>query len=227
MELWTGFTLGLLGSFHCIGMCGPIALSIPGDDQHFSSVITKGMVYNLGRVFTYSFLGYFLGVLGMGASIAGYQHLLSIVLGVLIIVFSIFPKFANSHYFQKTYSKISSRLSSLIGGLYREHTLSSRFFIGALNGLLPCGFVVVGLAAALITTSAVHSMAYMGLFGLGTIPVMLLLNVAPTFISPGIRAKLRPLSSWFAVFVGVLLIIRGFLSGEMAGSHQMGMILGF
>ncbi|MDX1641349.1 MAG: sulfite exporter TauE/SafE family protein, partial [Balneolaceae bacterium] len=71
MELWTGFTLGLLGSFHCIGMCGPIALAIPGHNSSAGASFLRGTLYNSGRIITYALIGSVFGILGMGATITG------------------------------------------------------------------------------------------------------------------------------------------------------------
>lgn len=219
MELWTGFTLGLLGSFHCIGMCGPIALSIPGENRSKSSMFFRGILYNSGRIFTYAFLGFGLGILGMGATIAGYQNLLSISLGALIILFALFPHIKFPEKFGKPYERFQKMISSTIATLFKNKSASSPFLIGLLNGFLPCGFVVTALAVALVTDTALHSSIYMALFGLGTLPVMLMMNMAPGFISPKWRSKLRPFSTYFAVIIGLLLIWRGVMVGNGMIGH--------
>lgn len=217
MELWTGFTLGLLGSFHCIGMCGPIALAIPGENRSTGSMFFKGLLYNFGRILTYAFIGFVFGILGLGATIAGYQNILSIVLGSLIIVFALFPHLKLPGQAKAFYADFSGRLTKHISTLYKSNSRFSSFFIGLLNGFLPCGFVVTALAAALITSTTFHSALYMALFGLGTLPVMLLMNMAPGFISPKLRSRLRPFSAYFAIIIGLLLIWRGY--SMISGGH--------
>lgn len=219
MELWTGFTLGLLGSFHCIGMCGPIALSIPGENRSPGAMLLRGVLYNSGRIFTYAFLGFGLGILGMGATIAGYQNVLSIILGALIVSFAIVPSIKLPGKLTKIYQNFQSRISSSISTLFKKRSASSSFLIGLLNGFLPCGFVVTALAVALVTDTVVHSSIYMALFGLGTLPVMLMMNMAPGLISPKWRSKLRPFSTYFAVIIGLLLIWRGFMVGDGMMGH--------
>lgn len=219
MELWTGFTLGLLGSFHCIGMCGPIALSIPGQTRSPFAMFLRGLLYNTGRILTYSCIGFVFGVLGMGATIAGYQNVLSIVLGSLIIIFALFPHIKLPGKAKDLYSGFTSQISKHISTLYKSNSRFSSFFIGLLNGFLPCGFVVTALAAALITSTTFHSAIYMALFGLGTLPVMLMMNMAPGYISPKTRSKLRPFSAYFAIIIGLLLIWRGY--SMMSGGHSM------
>lgn len=219
MELWTGFTLGLLGSFHCISMCGPIALSIPGENRSSGATLFRGLLYNSGRIFTYAFLGFGLGIMGMGATVAGYQNLLSIILGTLIVTFTIVPRIKLPGKMTKLYQNFQFMISSSISTLFKERSPSSSFIIGLLNGFLPCGFVVTALAVALITDTAMHSSIYMALFGLGTLPVMLMMNMAPGFISPKWRSKLRPFSTYFAVIIGLLLIWRGFMVGNGMMEH--------
>lgn len=219
MELWTGFTLGLLGSFHCIGMCGPIALAIPGQNSSIGASFLRGTLYNSGRIITYAIIGSVFGILGMGATISGYQHILSITLGVLIIIFALFPHIKLPGKVNEIYSKFTQKLTGHISDLYKKKSSFSAFFIGLLNGFLPCGFVVTALAAALITPSVFHSAVYMALFGLGTLPVMLMLNMAPQFITPRLRSKLRPFSMYFAIIIGLILIWRGY--SMMTGGHMM------
>lgn len=219
MELWTAFTLGLLGSFHCIGMCGPIALAIPGENRTPRAMFSRGLLYNSGRILTYALIGAVFGLLGMGATIAGYQHILSITLGVLIIVFALFPHMKLPGNVNSWYTDFTQNLTSLISGLYKRKSNFSSFLIGMLNGFLPCGFVVTALAAALITSSIFHSAAYMALFGLGTLPTMLMMNMAPGFISPKIRSKLRPFTTYFAIIIGLILIWRGY--SMMSGGQMM------
>ncbi len=210
MELWTGFTLGILGSFHCIGMCGPIALSIPGETHSPFGMFVRGILYNTGRILTYACIGFVFGILGMGATIAGYQNVLSIVLGILIIIFALFPHIKLPGKAKDLYSGFTSKITKHISTLYKRNSRFSSFFIGLLNGFLPCGFVATALATALITSTTFHSAIYMALFGLGTLPVMLMMNMAPGFINPKLRSKLRPFSSYFAIIIGLLLIWRGY-----------------
>lgn len=217
MELWTAFMLGFLGSAHCIGMCGPIALGVTRKESLGTSIF-QGLLYNSGRILTYAIFGLVFGLLGMGATLAGYQNILSIILGVLIIAFALFPKLKFDLSAHRYLASFSGWLSKTIGKLFNRRSSSSVFLIGTLNGFLPCGFVITALAAALITSSAFHSSAYMALFGLGTLPAMLFMNIAPHVVKPELRSKLRPLSTYFAIFLGFFLIYRGIM---VTGGHMM------
>src|SRR4051812_30599843 len=87
----TGFILGLLGSMHCIGMCGPIALAIPVVNRTIYSKVLGILLYNLGRVLTYALLGLVFGFMGKAFIISGYQQLFSILLGAFILTLVVWP----------------------------------------------------------------------------------------------------------------------------------------
>jgi uncharacterized protein len=211
--LWTGFLFGFLGSFHCIGMCGPIALSLPGS-QSGVGFITGRFVYNSGRVVTYAALGLLFGLFGKGLQIAGLQQFISIVSGVMILAFLFLPA--------QTSIRISSGfhlgkavhlLKLQLGGLLRRGSSASLFLIGILNGLLPCGFVYLALAATISFGNVYDSIAYMTLFGLGTIPIMLLLAFSGKMISLQFRGIINKAIPYVACFLAVLFILRGLSLG--------------
>lgn len=86
MELWTALVLGFVGSFHCVGMCGPIAMSIPRSSNSFLGLTGSALIYNTGRILTYAVFGLLFGFLGTGITIGGFQGTLSIILGSSIIL---------------------------------------------------------------------------------------------------------------------------------------------
>lgn len=92
---------------------------------------------------------------------------------------------------------------------FRQRKLSSFFFIGSLNGLLPCGLVYLAVAGASVTSGPAEGAAYMALFGTGTLPVMLCVIVAGNFISANIRNQIRKAMPFFILLIGVLFILRG------------------
>ena len=95
--VWAGFGMGLLGSFHCAGMCGPIALSLPFSTNNQYSHLTGNVLYQLGRVTTYGIIGFIFGFIGRGFSLAGIQQPLSIGIGILMILLVLLPKLFNTH----------------------------------------------------------------------------------------------------------------------------------
>ncbi len=209
MELWTGLLFGFLGSFHCIGMCGPIALSLPRPRSDFGSVLVYAAIYNAGRILTYSFFGLMIGFLGRKIALAGFQSVLSITLGVIIVLSVLLSKAIKQSQKPAFYNTITSKINTAYGKLLRKQNTPALFGMGVLNGLLPCAFVYSGLAASVLTETPVHSMAYMALFGVGTLPALLSVYIAPHFISVDLRTAIRKYIPYLAFSLGVFLIVRG------------------
>jgi sulfite exporter TauE/SafE len=208
--IMAGMTFGFLGSFHCIGMCGPLALALPGSDKKTSSLVASRLVYNVGRVITYSILGAAVGLLSKMISIGGFQQWLSIGVGVFILLGLSISRLRNKLNQWKAYpSRLMKKAGSPIKSLFKKGTTGSLFVIGLLNGLLPCGFVYMGLATALTSGTVIKSVYFMAGFGLGTIPAMLGVSLAGGLISLSLRRRLKRYSPYFIAFVGMLLIFRG------------------
>ncbi len=210
MELWTALVLGFMGSFHCVGMCGPIAMSIPRSSSNFLSLTGSALLYNSGRVLTYSVFGLIFGFLGTGITIGGFQGTLSIILGAGIILGVIFSKFFKNRA-TKLIQKPTAWVTSMYGKLLRIESKTTLFGLGVLNGLLPCAFIYSGLAAAVLTNSPTHSAAYMALFGLGTFPAMYFMYLSPKILSQDTRQMIRDFIPYFAFTFGIVLVLRGLI----------------
>ncbi|MFN3316942.1 MAG: sulfite exporter TauE/SafE family protein, partial [Raineya sp.] len=98
--MWLAFLTGLFGSMHCVGMCGAIALSLP------SRTFSGNLLYNLGRISTYTFLGVIFGTFGKGLDLLGLQQSLSIFLGSLIILGVFLPQFSKITLFNKWFFRL-------------------------------------------------------------------------------------------------------------------------
>lgn len=203
------FAMGLIGSFHCIGMCGPIAMALPMGHRSNSSRLLGGVIYNLGRVFTYSFLGLILGLAGDLLISPKIQNIVSITFGAFIVIYLLLPSKT------KTALKISPNQALLVRlrkqiakFLYIENN-SSLFGIGMLNGLLPCGMIYLALTSSFLAGSAVKGSLFMFSFGLGTFPIMLAAVFFGSFVNQHIRSKLRKLVPVFLFVMAALLIVRG------------------
>lgn len=203
------FVMGLIGSFHCLGMCGPIAMALPMGHRNNSSRLFGGIIYNLGRVFTYSFLGLILGLAGDFLISPKIQNIVSITFGALIVIYLLLPSKT------KTILKISPNQSLLVRlrkqiskFLYIQNN-SSLFGIGMLNGLLPCGMIYLALTSSFLAGSAVKGSLFMFSFGMGTFPTMLAAVFFGSFVNQHIRSKLRKLVPVFLFFMAALLIVRG------------------
>lgn len=206
--LLSGFSIGLIGSFHCVGMCGPLALSLP---VHQLSVYHKTLaisLYNVGRALSYAAMGVIFGLLGQGFSLFKIQQWLSVIAGILILAILLNNQFGNPQI--NVLSRFTQTIKVKLGQYLRsEKTLFSYFTIGAVNGFLPCGLVYVAIAAALAAGTLVKSSLLMFAFGIGTFPLMALTMVFGKFISAGLRMKLSKMVPRFTMAIAVLLILRG------------------
>jgi sulfite exporter TauE/SafE len=207
--LIAAFIMGSIGSVHCIGMCGPLALSLPVVTNDHTSRFISTLLYNAGRVFTYACLGAIFGMIGMSFAFFGYQQWLSVLLGVTIIFFIVLPK----KYFQSsknnTVIRFFENIRLSLGRLFSKRKYHSVFSIGLLNGLLPCGLVYIAIAAAVSTASVVKSSLFMASFGLGTLPVMWSIAFFGSSINMNIRLKIRKMYPYVMLLMAILLIIRG------------------
>ena len=226
MELLiAAFSLGILGSFHCVGMCGPIALSLPVHHLNFQGRATGILLYNVGRALTYSILGGFLGALGMGVIIAGYQQALSISLGILLLLGSTFPFWKNNGFFNVSIPRISHWLKARFRYLLKKRSFAALFAIGIINGLLPCGLVYLALAGAIASGDILLGALFMAVFGLGTLPAMFGVTLFSSF-SFAFRKRMQHIAPVIAGLMACLLILRGlglgipFVSPKLSHSNN-------
>lgn len=207
--LIAAFTMGLLGSFHCVGMCGPLALSIPVKNDSFEAKLTGSLLYNAGRVVTYSVFGLVFGAIGKSVAFFGYQQWLSVILGIAIIVFIILPKRFTKVKSRNAVFDFFEKLRAMLGQLFFKKSYTSLFSIGLLNGLLPCGLVYMAAAGAVATGDVINSVLFMAFFGLGTLPMMWSIAFFGNYVSLGIRQKIRKAYPYMMMLMACLLILRG------------------
>ncbi len=190
--LLSALVFGLLGSFHCIGMCGPIAFMLPVDRTNNFKKISQIFLYHLGRIFSYSLIGLLFGLLGKSFNLFGFQQQLSIIVGVLMIAVILIPnKTFNKYNFSKPLFKIISKVKSALGKELKKKSPDTFLTIGFLNGFLPCGLV------------------YMALFGMGTIPLMTTAIYFGNFLTGKVRQYIRKAIPVVVVLMGFLFILRG------------------
>lgn len=220
--LWSAFIFGFLGSFHCIGMCGPIVLALPG------KTLMAKILYNSGRALTYAIMGLLIGIIGEGFSLAGYQQILSVIVGVAMLIIVLFTKYKH---FDLPLSGAISKLwifsKKNLTPLFKSQSLGAPLLIGLINGLLPCGLVYAALFAAVAMGGMLESSLYMFVFGLGTAPLLIALAVFGNFLSPAVRSRFNKAVPYFLAFVAILIILRGlnlgipYVSPKMDGDKQM------
>ncbi len=212
--LFSALVLGLMGSFHCAGMCGPIAIALPLHGNTVPQKIFGGTLYNVGRTITYGIMGAIFGLLGQGIQMIGVQQKISVIMGVVMIISVLFPAlFKNQYRMDKSMFSFVGKLKKRIGEMFSIRSFQSLFFIGMLNGLLPCGLVYMAIAGAIGTGNAAEGTLYMILFGLGTIPMLLTISLAGNIMSQAIRRKINKLIPVMVVVVGLLFILRGLSLG--------------
>jgi sulfite exporter TauE/SafE len=210
MDYWTALILGLVGSLHCAGMCGPLALALPDAGvstfRHFSG----RLAYNLGRVVTYCLLGVVFGVVGKVLWLAGVQRWVSIALGVALLACLLASR---KLALWQPMTGLVQQLKTKMGLLLRRRSFATLVLLGLLNGLLPCGLVYVAGAGATATGGVLSSLAYMATFGAGTVPMMLAISLSGKLVPFSIRLKLARLIPVSVFLLAMLLILRGLSLG--------------
>jgi sulfite exporter TauE/SafE len=211
-------------------MCGPLALSLPVSHKNGLSRITGGLIYNSGRIFSYTSMGLIFGSLGNLFIATKWQSSLSIALGIIILLYLIIPKKYFHFSTTTTLGKPFMLLRQQLGKLFHSKKLSSLFFIGVLNGLLPCGLVYLALTSSVISASPVNGGMFMLFFGLGTFPMMFATVLMGNYLNQSLRQKIHRVVPALLFFMAVLLILRGmnlgipFISPEFGAEHQNNVI---
>ena len=211
---YIAFTLGLFGSLHCLGMCGPLALAAQGvrsDQNHLMWL--KAFVYNGGRAFSYIILGLVFGLFGSFLALTGYQKGISILSGLVLVgifVFNLQPDEVINRIplFRKGLSLIQKNFGKWMAG----NELSSRMVLGVLHGFLPCGMVYIALAGSLSLQNIWGSMGFMLFFALGTFPAMIGIMVAGKWFQHRWRFGLQKIYPFVSLGLGLYLMYRGFFS---------------
>ena len=207
-----GFLLGLVGSLHCAGMCGPIALNLPLRGNSFTERLISGILYNLGRTMMYGVMGAIFGFIGQGFLLLGIQRWVSITMGIILIVSVIAPfafkriKFSNFDFF-------TGFVRSSIQKLFQMRSYKGLFLIGMLNSLLPCGLVYLAIVGAIASGNMFYGSLYLVFFGLGTLPMMLAISLIGNAITSNGRNILNKIIPYVVVLMGVLFIFRGLCLG--------------
>ena len=210
IDLWTAFLLGLVGSLHCAGMCGPLALALPAAGNTTPGYVLGRVAYNAGRIVTYCLMGIVFGLAGRTFLMAGLQRWVSIALGVALLL-GLFAsrKLALSRPVTSLVNQLKSRMSVLL----RRRSLTALTVLGLLNGLLPCGLVYVACAGAAATGGMAAGAQYMAAFGVGTVPMMLAISLSGSLVPASLRLKLVKTIPVCVFLLATLLILRGMSLG--------------
>jgi sulfite exporter TauE/SafE len=201
------FFIGLFGSLHCVGMCGPLAFAIPVSKNNWWLIVGDKVLYNFGRVISYTLLGFLIGFIGRQFWISGLQQGISLVSGILIIMAGLSRVFKLKLYKSNILSKAVSPVNKLLS--YALKHRAGHLIIGILNGFLPCGFVYLALIGAVNTASPQSAAQYMFWFGVGTFPLMLIATISSSFAGALIRRRINSAMPYLMVCLGFWFILRG------------------
>lgn len=208
--LISALVLGVLGSLHCLGMCGPIAFMLPLDRTNPQRKAFQLSLYHFGRLLAYSILGLAFGFVGKGLQLFGAQQTLSIAIGAIMILLVIIPsKYLNRLKLSKPIYGLVAKTKNSLGQQLKKGSSDTFLSIGFLNGFLPCGLVYMALVAAIAFGTPLQGAFYMALFGLGTVPLMTATVYSGALFGPTAKKKVRKLIPVFVVLIGALFIIRG------------------
>jgi uncharacterized protein len=209
MDYAFAIALGLLGSLHCAAMCGPLLLALPVPACGGRFLLGK-LFYQLGRLVTYTALGVLAGLVGKSIFLTGLQRGLSIALGVAILLGYLFSR---KIALATPVVRLVGTLKSAMATQLMRRDLGAQFFLGLLNGLLPCGLVYVALAGAVSRGSLGSAAGFMALFGLGTVPTMLGIGLSGKILPLAWRLQLRRAIPVAVYALAGLLVLRGLALG--------------
>lgn len=224
--LAAAFILGIAGSLHCVGMCGPIAMAIPTGGGGWVQRAMGYSLYHMGRIGSYALLGFLFGLLGYGLHAADFQQNMSIAAGVLMLVFIWFPKMKWMRKAHGPFYAFQSKVQGFMARHLRDHRAQAILGIGFFNGFLPCGMVYIALAGAIASYHPAEGALFMATFGLGTAPALFLLAFGSASIATRLRPALIRYAPYLATLIAVLFIIRGLGLGIPYLSPEAGFIVG-
>jgi len=202
------FFTGLFGSLHCVAMCGPLVMALPVNGYSRWYALLQRILYQSGRILTYSLFGIVLGLLGQSFNLLGLQQVISITTGIILIIMALthFSKkrvTGMERLQMKLISPLSNRMVKLLVKPY------GGFFAGMLNGILPCGMVYLALAGAVNAGSVLSGAGYMFFFGLGTSPLMLMVSFAGLFLRKWAQTRFTRVLPFLTLFMGLWFLLRG------------------
>ncbi|MBK6612260.1 MAG: sulfite exporter TauE/SafE family protein [Sphingobacteriales bacterium] len=200
--------LGFMGSFHCLGMCGPLVINLPLPASNSQRILAV-LVYHSGRTLAYALMGAAVGLLGHQIAIAGYQQILSVVIGVLLLATLIATRFKYALHMPKFFDGISAKIVANMSHLLATKRWQTLPILGFLNGLLPCGLVYIGIAGAIVAGSALNGALFMAAFGFGTMPALISLSLIGSSLKSNFKAKLRSFMPVALGLMAIILIFRG------------------
>jgi sulfite exporter TauE/SafE len=210
-------TTGFIGGFgHCIGMCGPLVASFtltapPVVARPALRGLFPNVLYNLGRVTTYGFIGGIMGLTGSFVNVAGrivgLQNAVAVVAGVMMIFMGmgIAGVPGTTVRIEKYNASVVRAARRLLGS-----SSSLRYFpLGLLLGLLPCGLSYTVFIASAGSGGMLPGAVTALLFGIGTLPALVFFGTLITVLSASLRGTIYRLSGIFVIVMGIYFMFRG------------------
>lgn len=198
--------IGLAGSLHCVGMCGPLAMVVPLRGNRWLSIIT----YNFFRVAMYALLGFLFGSLGTQLKFLESGQRISLVLGISVLVFFVFPALFPQWRLMNRWNSAATRIyGKLARPVMSYKGWASPILLGMLNGVLPCGLIYVALAGAVATGSGASGAMLMTAIGLGTWPAMISMMALRRYFKSWMQHGSRFVLPLVAGMLGLSLVVRG------------------
>jgi uncharacterized protein len=209
--LWTtALVTGFVGSLHCVGMCGPIALALPVGGKTADQRFLSRILYSLGRITTYGFMGLIMGFVGNKLFFSGLQQEISITIGISLLLILML---SHKTLISKPLRLFNEEIKNLFTYVLKQKSLASMYILGVINGLLPCGFLYLAATGSVITGSPFGGMIYMALFGLGTAPAMFAVGILAKFMNLRLRKLFTQITPIYTFILAIFLIIRGLSIG--------------
>jgi sulfite exporter TauE/SafE len=220
MMIWTALIMGFAGSLHCVGMCCPLAMAVT------RKALVSRLLYNIGRILTYGVMGSVIASIGFAFPVSKYQDLLSLSLGLLMIIVGL-TSFVHVRmsFGLGVLSKLNQFLKKLFATFLKKRNLATVFFLGTLNGLLPCGLTFLALTYCVILPTPSEGFAFMLLFGAGTLPALLGFTSVFSWILSRLKFTPQRVTTAMIILSGLLLISRGLLEHSHTKSDSTNKIV--
>ena len=207
--LGIGFLMGLIGSVHCIGMCGPLTMALPFSLQKNIFKYLAMALYHTGKIMSYAILGLIVGLFGKQLFVIDTQQSISIIIGVFMLVYVgwVYLVKVNTRFNPLQFIQVP--VLKALSSLFKNKHVTVFIVLGFLNGLLPCGMVYLALGSAMSTGHPLDAAIFMAFFGIGTMPALLMVAVGGQMVNFEWRRKLQKALPVFIFGMGVMLILRG------------------
>lgn len=234
MDLALAFLLGVIGSAHCVQMCGPLVVSysLPLAGTARRTQAFAHLAYNVGRIATYALLGAIAGAIGGAVAfvggLAGVAQLAAVVGGVLLLVAAaaLAGFLPGDGLVRVGVFRPASSLSRAVARLMSSETVTAKVWTGMLLGFLPCGLVYAAVVRAGATGSPVGGAATMAAFGAGTSGALFAVGMCSTWITRIIGARRTQVTAFAVSVMGVVLLLRAFTASDPVssphGMHHLG-----